>query len=125
MIRTVPHPERTPRTARPSASVAAAAGKEPKKKAFTADAWEEARALIWTHRKRLSLGLVLMVINRLAGLVLPATTKDFVDDVIGKGQWDMLPTIVMAAGAATVIDAGSAFANSQILGVAAKRAITE
>jgi subfamily B ATP-binding cassette protein MsbA len=126
MIRTVPHPERTPRTARPSAAAAAAAaGKDPKKKAFTSDAWEEARGLIWTHRKRLGVGLVLMVINRLAGLVLPATTKYFVDDVIGKGQWDMLPMIVMAAGAATVIDAGSAFANSQILGVAAQRAITE
>src|SRR5262249_9252516 len=40
-------------------------------------------------------------------------------------RWDMLPQIVLAAGAATVIDAGSAFANSQILGVAAQRAITE
>jgi subfamily B ATP-binding cassette protein MsbA len=93
--------------------------------AFTTDAWEEARALVWTHRKRLTVGLVLMVVNRVAGLVLPATTKYFVDDVIGKGRWDLLPQIVLAAGAATMIDAGSAFANSQILGVAAQRAITE
>src|SRR5882672_3805967 len=100
MIRTVPHPERTPRNARLS-TPAPAAGKEPKKKAFTEDAWDEARALIWVHRKRLSLGLVLMVVNRLAGLVLPATTKYFVDDVIGQGRWDMLPQIVLAAGAAT------------------------
>jgi subfamily B ATP-binding cassette protein MsbA len=93
--------------------------------AFTSEAWEEARVLVWTHRKRLAIGLVLMVINRLAGLVLPATTKYFVDDVIGKGQWDLLPKIVLAAGSATLIDAGAAFANSQILGVAAQRAITE
>jgi ABC-type multidrug transport system fused ATPase/permease subunit len=124
MMRPVPHPERTPRTARPSLPDDDA-GKAPKKKAFTTAAWEEARALIWVHRKRLAVGLMLMVINRLAGLVLPATTKYFVDDVIGKGRWDMLPQIVMAAGGATVIDAGSAFANSQILGVAAQRAITE
>src|SRR5262245_50741783 len=127
MIRPVPHAERTPRTARASAPVTPRP-KDSKKRglqAFTPDAWEEARALVWVHRRRLALGLVLMVINRLAGLVLPATTKYFVDDVIGKGRWDLLPQIVLAAGTATMIDAGSAFANSQILGVAAQRAITE
>src|SRR2546428_10824531 len=96
-----------------------------KKKAFTAGAWEEARGLIWTHRKRLALGLGLMIVNRLAGLVLPTTTKYFVDDVIGKGQWDLLPRLAMAAGAATGGDARTAFANSQVLGGAAQRALTE
>jgi ABC-type multidrug transport system fused ATPase/permease subunit len=95
------------------------------KKAFTEGAWEEARALIWTHRKRLALGLALMIINRLSGLVLPTTTKYLMDDVIGQGHWELLPTLAMAAGAATIVDASSAFANSQILGVAAQRAITE
>jgi ABC-type multidrug transport system fused ATPase/permease subunit len=95
------------------------------KKAFTEGAWEEARALIWTHRKRLALGLGLMIINRLSGLVLPTTTKYLMDDVISKGNWDLLPTLALAAGAATVVDASTAFANSQILGVAAQRAITE
>jgi ABC-type multidrug transport system fused ATPase/permease subunit len=96
-----------------------------KKPAFTAGAWEEARALIWTHRKRLALGLGLMLINRLSGFVLPATTKFLMDDVITQGHWELLPTLAMAAGAATVVDATTAFANSQVLGVAAQRAITE
>ena len=39
------------------------------KEELTAGAWEEARALIWMHRKRLALGLALMLVNRLAGLV--------------------------------------------------------
>src|SRR5262245_26912570 len=127
MIRPVAHAERTPRTARSSTS-AFVRPRDTKKRglqALTSDAWEEARALVWAHRKRLAVGLMLMVVNRVAGLVLPATTKYFVDDVIGKGRWDLLPQIVLAAGAATMIDAGSAFANSQILGVAAQRAITE
>jgi subfamily B ATP-binding cassette protein MsbA len=104
---------------------AASAGPKAPKKAFTAGAWEEARALIWIHRKRLALGLALMTINRLAGLVLPTTTKYFVDDVITRGDWDLLPKLAMAAGGATIVDAASAFANSQVLGVAAQRAITE
>jgi ABC-type multidrug transport system fused ATPase/permease subunit len=123
----VAHPERIPRipadTATGGAKSAAAPG--PPKKAFTAGAWEEARGLIWIHRRRLALGLCLMILNRLSGLVLPATTKYFVDDVIGRGRWDLLPQLALAAGSATLVDAATAFANSQVLGVAAQRAITE
>jgi len=92
---------------------------------MTAGAWEEARALIWTHRKRLVIGLGLMLINRLSGFVLPTTTKYLMDDVIQQGHWELLPKLALAAGAATVVDASTAFANSQVLGVAAQRAITE
>jgi ABC-type multidrug transport system fused ATPase/permease subunit len=98
-------------------------GAKPKK--FTAGAFEEARALIWTHRHRLLLGLALMVVNRLAGLVLPATSKFLMDDVITRGNWDLLPTLAMAAGAATLVETATSFANSQVLGVAAQRAITD
>jgi ATP-binding cassette, subfamily B, putative efflux pump len=118
------HSERTPR----AGAIARAAGDDPSKSsknAFTAGAWEEARGIIWTHRKRLALGLGLMLINRLAGFVLPTTTKYLMDDVISQGHWELLPTLAMAAGAATIVDASTAFANSQVLGVAAQRAITE
>src|SRR5262245_48566734 len=50
----MPHAERTPRGASggvgPKPDAAVGAAKAPPKKAFTAGAWEEARALIWTHR---------------------------------------------------------------------------
>ncbi len=98
---------------------------KPKKQKLTAGAWEEARALIWQHRKRLALGLTLMLINRLAGLVAPWSTKWLMDEVIGKQRWDLLPTIAMAVGGATLVEAACSFGNSQILGVAAQRAITE
>jgi ATP-binding cassette, subfamily B, putative efflux pump len=106
---------------------AAAAGEpaKPPKKAMTPGAWEEARGLIWTHRKRLVLGLGLMLINRLSGFVLPTTTKYLMDDVIQQGHWELLPKLALAAAAATTVDAATAFANSQVLGVAAQRAITE
>src|SRR5262245_31261879 len=95
------------------------------KKGFTPGAWEEARALVWAHRRRLGLGLVLMLVNRAAGLVLPMTSKWLMDDVVGKGRWDLLTTLALAAGAATLVESGSSFALSQILGVAAQRAITD
>ena len=46
----------------------------------------EARELVWARRGRIALGLSLMLVNRLAGLVLPASTKYLIDDVAGKGR---------------------------------------
>ena len=66
-----------------------------------------------------------MLVNRLAGLVLPAASKYLIDEVVGKGRVDLLATIAWAVGAATVVQAVSSFGLSQILGVAAQRAITE
>src|SRR4029450_12618902 len=85
--------------------------------------WREARALIWARRGRIGLGLALMLVNRLAGLVLPAPSKFLIDDVIGKGRADLLMPLAFAAGAATLVDAATAFSLSQVLGVAAQRAI--
>src|SRR5262249_56293009 len=117
------HAERTAREVRHVGSPAKSA--KDKKKVVTPCAWQEARQLVWAHRKRLALGLGLMLVNRLAGLVLPTTTKYLMDDVITQGHWDLLPKLALAAGGATLVDAGAAFANSQVLGVAAQRAITE
>jgi subfamily B ATP-binding cassette protein MsbA len=60
-----------------------------KKKVDYSNAWPEAKALVVAHRGRLAIGLVLMLINRVAGLVLPATSKYLIDDVIGKRQAQM------------------------------------
>jgi len=98
---------------------------EPKKKPNYSNAWKEARALIWHHRRRLGVGLLLMLVNRLAGLVLPASSKYLIDHVIGQRRADMLGTIAIAAGAATLVQAVTSFGLSQILGIAAQRAITE
>jgi len=97
-----------------------------KKKGVSASAaWREARALLWAHRRRLLIGLGLMLVSRLAGLVLPASSKYLIDDVVGKNRSDLLPLIALAAGLATLVQAVTSFALSQILGVAAQRAITD
>ncbi|HSP92024.1 MAG TPA: ABC transporter ATP-binding protein [Vicinamibacterales bacterium] len=96
------------------------------KRRFTfSGVWEEARVLVWSHRGRLALGLGLMLINRSVGLVLPATSKFLVDDVIGKGRADLLPVLALAAAGATLVQAVTSFSLSQILSVAAQRAIAE
>jgi len=96
-----------------------------KKKITPATAWRDARELIWAHRYRLALGMFLMIVNRLVGLVLPASSKYLIDNVILKHQSGLLLPLALIAGAATLVQAFSSFALSQVLGVAAQRAITE
>src|SRR3954468_11328774 len=99
---------------------------EPKKKKIRwSSAWADARELVWAHRRRLLLGAVLMIVNQAMGLVLPASTKYLIDVVIVKGRTDLLWKIAVAAAGATVIQAITSFSLSQVLGVAAQRAITE
>ncbi|MBX3147246.1 MAG: ABC transporter ATP-binding protein [Gemmatimonadales bacterium] len=113
------------------------AGPAKRKTDFSA-AWGEARALIWRYRHRLALGMVLMLINRVAGLVLPATSKFLIDHVLvpvnATGFWaNLLPTdrheqlwyLAGAAVVATLIQAITSFSLTRVLGVAAQRAITE
>ena len=99
---------------------------EPQKKRVTASsAWREARELIWIHRRRLVLGLTLMLVSRLASFVLPLSSKWLFDEVVTNGRADLLPTIALAVVGATTVQAVTSFALSQILGVAAQRAITD
>ena len=85
----------------------------------------DAAELVRARKGRLAVGFGLLAINRICGLVLPGTTKFLLDEVIGKGKREMLGVLVLAAGGATLIQAITSFALSQILGRAAQRSITE
>ena len=98
---------------------------EKKNRVSLSNVRSDAKDLIWAHRYRLALGMLLMIVNRLAGLVLPASSKYLIDDVVLKHRGGLLVPLALAAGGATLIQALSSFALSQVLGVAAQRAITE
>ena len=96
-----------------------------KKKTNFRSAWEEARFLVWRSRWRLAVGLILIAIGRLAGLVMPASSKYFIDEVIKNNNTALLFPLVAAAAVAAVLQAASNFALAQILSVAAQRAIAD
>src|SRR6266568_9054061 len=98
---------------------------EQKKRLSLSSVRSDAKELIWAHRYRLALGMLLMIVNRLVGLVLPASSKYLIDSVILKHKTELLVPLAVAAGAAMLVQALSSFALSQVLGVAAQRAITE
>jgi len=98
---------------------------EQKRRPNWPSAWQEAREIMWRHRAYLAVGLAVMLVNRLAGLVLPTTSKFLIDNVVGKHQAELLVPLALAAGGATLVQALTSFALSQILGVTAQRAITD
>jgi ABC-type multidrug transport system fused ATPase/permease subunit len=83
--------------------------------------WE----LIRPRRGLLALGFLLMVINRLSGLVLPYSTKFLIDTVIVKRHLDELKPLVLLVLLATVIQGITSFALTQLLSKAAQRLIAE
>ena len=96
-----------------------------RKRFATPGAWEEARKLLHAHRRRLMLGMALMLVSRLSGMVLPWLSGYVIDDVIAPSRADLLVPLALVAVGATLVQSSAGFALSQVLGVAAQRAITE
>jgi ABC-type multidrug transport system fused ATPase/permease subunit len=94
-----------------------------KPKYDTKRAWAEARALIYEHRKSVSIGLALMVVSRATGFVLPYSTKFVLDDVLPNRDIKLLGYIALAGLAATIIQSITGYALSQVVSVAAQQAI--
>jgi len=102
--------------------------KSPAKTEKRKNAWKnlpDVWALIKPRRGLLALGFVLMAINRLAGLVLPASTKYLVDNVISKRQIQLLTPIVLAVLTATVVQGLTSFTLTQLLSKSAQKMIAE
>jgi subfamily B ATP-binding cassette protein MsbA len=77
------------------------------------------------RRWLLGLGLVLMIINRLAGFVLPYSSKFLIDDVVGKHHTAILRPLVLAVLLATLVQGVTSFSLTQLLSKAAQRLIAE
>ena len=71
------------------------------------------------------IGLLLIVISRLAGLILPGASKYLVDDVIPSNDFDLLKWLIIAVVLAVVIQSVTSFALTQILSVEAQNLISK
>lgn len=99
------------------------AAKEKRKNAWKSlpDVW----SLIKPRRGLLAMGLGLMVVNRVSGLVLPASTKYFVDNVLTKHQINLLTPLVLGILGATIIQGLTSFTLTQLLSKSAQKMITD
>jgi subfamily B ATP-binding cassette protein MsbA len=83
------------------------------------------RVIIWPRRKLIGAGLVLILVNRLSGLVLPASTKYLIDDVIGAQKSELLWPILGWVALAVASQSGTSFALTRLLSVEAQHLIAE
>ena len=102
--------------------------KERKEAATSDQAWTslpDAWALMKPRRMIMVVGFVLMVVNRLSGLILPASTKYLFDNVILKKQTHLLIPLTLAVVGATLVDSVTAYSLTQLISKSAQRMITD
>jgi ABC-type multidrug transport system fused ATPase/permease subunit len=93
----------------------------PKLSAVLPLVWE----LISPRRGLLAIGFALMVVNRIASLVLPYSTRYLIDSVIIKRQTQLLKPLVLGVLLATLIQGVTSFSLTQLLSKAAQRLIAD
>lgn len=114
--------ERTPH----GRSARAAQADQPKRKVNLRKLWPQIRALVAPRKGLLFAGLCLMGINRIAGLVLPYTSKPLLDKVLSPtGDPALLPKMIALVFGAMVVQAITSFSLTQLLSKAGQRLIAE
>ncbi|HNP18335.1 MAG TPA: ABC transporter ATP-binding protein [Fulvivirga sp.] len=83
------------------------------------------KTIVWPRRNQLLVGLILIIISRLAGLVLPGASKYLMDDVIPNNNMETLQYLLLAVAGAILIQAVTSFALTQILSVEAQNLISK
>ncbi|WP_416867919.1 MAG: ABC transporter ATP-binding protein [Imperialibacter sp.] len=95
---------------------------KPKSKVTVAQAFKD---FIWPRRKIVAVGLVLIIISRLASLVLPGATKYLIDDVIVNHDLHMLKLLLIAVVASITLQAVTSFSLTRLLSVEAQLLISK
>lgn len=83
------------------------------------------KTIIWPRRNIVGIGLILIVISRLASLVLPGASKYLMDNVIANGDFEMLKKLVLAVLAAIIVQSVTSFLLTRILSVEAQHLIAQ
>ncbi len=82
------------------------------------------KTIIWPRKKLIFIGLILIVISRVASLVIPWATKYLIDDVMGNKDLYMLKVILGAILLSIIIQAVTSYVLTNILSVEAQHLIS-
>jgi len=98
----------------------------PKRKPDLKKLWPQIKSLVAPRKGLLVAGLCLMAVNRVAGLVLPYTSKPLLDKVLSPtGDARLLPKIIAVVFSAMIVQAITSFSLTQLLSKAGQRLIAE
>ncbi|HWZ22163.1 MAG TPA: ABC transporter ATP-binding protein, partial [Cytophagaceae bacterium] len=83
------------------------------------------KTIIWPRRKLVLIGLVLIIISRLASLVLPYASKQLIDVVIANKDFVKLQSLLWLVGVSILINAVTSFLLTKLLSVEAQNLISK
>ncbi|MFK5890390.1 MAG: ABC transporter ATP-binding protein [Flavobacteriaceae bacterium] len=83
------------------------------------------KTIIWPRRKLIFIGLILIIISRLAGLVLPGASKYLMDDVIVNKDMHQLKLLLLIVVGSIVVQATTSFLLTRLLSVEAQLLISK
>ena len=83
------------------------------------------KEFIWPRKGIVFLGLILIVVSRLASLVLPLKSKELLDEIIPNKDMDALMSMVLLVSGAVLIQAVTSFALTRLLSVEAQLLISK
>ena len=108
-------------TGRSTTAALTAARPKPKLSKVLPEIWKLVKPRKWL----IGGSFLIMVVNRATSLVLPGSTKYLIDNVMNKGQLNLLPIIVGVVVAATILQGVTSYALTQLLSKAGQRLITD
>ena len=82
------------------------------------------KTIIWPRKKLVLIGILLIIISRLASLVLPGASKFLIDDVIVNKDMEMLKWLLIIVVGAIFIQAVTSFLLTRLLSVEAQHLIS-
>lgn len=83
------------------------------------------KSFIWPRRKLLFIGLILIIISRLSGLVLPGASKYLMDDVIVNKDLHQLKLLLLVVCGSIIVQAVSSYLLTKLLSVEAQLLISK
>ena len=83
------------------------------------------KELVKPRRGMLILGMLLTIIGQLCSLVMPASSRYFIDNVITRHETWLMKPLILAVLAATLVQAATSFTLTQLLSKEAQRLIAE
>ena len=94
----------------------------PKSSVSISQAFKE---FIWPRRKVVFIGLLLIVVSRMASLVLPGASKYLIDEVIVNKDVDMLKILIGVVAASILVQAVTSYLLTKLLSVEAQHLISQ
>ncbi|SNR33531.1 ATP-binding cassette, subfamily B, MsbA [Lutibacter agarilyticus] len=82
------------------------------------------KEFIWSRRKIISIGLILIILKSLAGLVIPLQTKTLIDNVVPTSDLNGLYKLIAIVVVALLIQALTSFSLTRLLSVEAQHLIS-